>query len=162
MNTVAEMASSLSDDLRVRPLTPEEMGELANLFAVEPDDVRPIVHPFGSAFEAVSIHFARGGNVPVALASYLNHEFYAPPQKADLTHLHYSPNPFAYVAEIDVGEVLVLTISEPPERFLKRLAEKASELRYVSLHPEILFMIRPNGSYQKAKAELQNGVRPVL
>jgi hypothetical protein len=147
---------------KMNGLSSEELVKMAEIFGVLPENVRGITHPLVPECPAAAITFDRGGNVADALASYFNHEFYEVDSSLAAQYVYRSPNEYSFVDESEFGTSLVLTISEVPSAFLKRLSDHQQDIRFVALHPEILFMMRPRMSYDDAKSRIKQGYELVL
>jgi hypothetical protein len=139
----------------------EERGldQFAELLCAPKGRVSVHTHPLDDTLVLVAADYSRI-NVASAVASHLNNEpnFYRIPKTVDRTDLHYQPNKFAFVDDASFGHRLCMTVDDQQDSFIKKLSEHADDLRYVVLHPDILFL-RPQLSFQRAKSHLNAGYR---
>jgi hypothetical protein len=154
------MVTPETDPLDGPSLEDHEVGLLTAIFRVSESDLRIAPHPIDGELDAVSVKFRHGVNLPSALAAFFNSDFYDIPPDVEKLDLHYTPNCFAFVDPKDYGMSLFLSVPRDRRSFMERLKERASDIQYVTEHPEILFMMRPNPNYRQARHQLERGYLP--
>lgn len=132
----------------------EDIEKIAEIFGVTRENVTNIPHPIDHDASAIALTFNRGGNVAAALASYLNHEFYGVGPDLAAEFVYREPNRYSFIQNTRSGDVLILTVPYDVREFILGLEKHRSELHFVALHPEILFMMRPRMAYDAAKSSL--------
>jgi hypothetical protein len=146
----------------MRVSSSSDLTKVADIFGVSPENVRAVDHPLDRDLMAMAVTFYRGGNVAAALASYLNHEFYDVGGELADEFIYRDPNSFSFVHDSEFGDALVLTVPSNPNEFIRKLDGHRQEIRFVALHPQILFMMRPRMTYNSAKLHLKSGYELVL
>ncbi|WP_298242046.1 hypothetical protein [uncultured Bradyrhizobium sp.] len=145
------------------PLDDREIHVLATTFGVAGSDLSVGPHPLDTNLDALAIKFRHGINLPSALAAFFNSDFYDVPAAIDRLDLHYTPNRFAYIDPDDFGLRLFLSVPRDDRAaMIGKITGRSEDIGYVIEHPEILFMMRPNPNYRKARRELEQGYLPAL
>jgi hypothetical protein len=151
------MAHALKVDSRAMNSSEQFASELASIFGVEPTQIRITDHVLESDSSLARIRFIRGRSVAIAISAFLNREFYHPPANENLNELHYSPNFYSFVDDPNGAGELCLTLNEPPETFIGKLRQIASDISFVALHPQMLLALREKGDYRNARQVVEEG-----
>jgi hypothetical protein len=128
----------------MRALSSGDLTKIAETFGVSPDNVRAVDHPLDRDLPAV------------------NHEFYGVGGELADEFIYRDPNKFSFVHDTQFGDALVITVPSNPKEFIHELDGHRQEIRFVALHPQILFMMRPRMTYNSAKSSLKSGYELLL
>jgi hypothetical protein len=138
----------------------KDLSELARLLVVPKEcvGIEPR-HPLNDTMPLVWAKYRRI-NAAAAVASYLNNDpdFYRIPSSVERRELHHGVNTFAFVDPNSFGRKLCLTVDEPKDGFIRKLARCADDIHYVVTHPDMLFL-RPHLDFRTAKSHLDAGFK---
>jgi hypothetical protein len=139
------------------PLADQDLNELSRILVTARENIGIETHPLDDSLAIISVEYSRI-NVASAVASHLNNDsdFYDVPISIDRRRLHYTTNRFAFVDAKSFGHKLCLTVDQPRDKFLRKLEQRAEEIRYVVGHPDILFL-RSHLDFQSARLHLNAG-----